>query len=177
MNIIETVKDQESISIEDISGRIETVNLKEVIDDSLFIYQKRLDVKNIAIECPDKMPKIKAEKNLLTNQVICNILSNAIKFSDPNSKISFSYEIQGAITVLAIQDYGQGMNESDLEMLENRGAIKSKLGTLGEKGTGYGILIMKTFVKAMNSEIKIESKSRDKYEESGTKISLSFPSA
>ncbi|TNF30319.1 MAG: hypothetical protein EP319_05605 [Deltaproteobacteria bacterium] len=177
LNIIETVKDQESISIEDISGRIETVYLKEVIDDSLFIYQKRLDEKNIAVECPDKLPKIKAEKNLLTNQVISNILSNAVKFSDPNSKITISFEIEGANTVLTIQDYGQGMNESDLEMLENRGAIKSRLGTLGEKGTGYGILIMKTFVKAMNGNIRIESKSKDKYEDSGTKISLSFPSA
>ena len=148
-----------------------------MIDDSLFIYQKRLDEKNIAVECPDKLPKIKAEKNLLTNQVISNILSNAIKFSDPNSKITFSFEIQGANTVMVIQDYGQGMSESDLEMLKNRGAIKSKLGTLGEKGTGYGFLIMKTFVKAMNGEVKIESKSKDKYEDNGTKISLSFPSA
>ncbi len=178
LNIIESVKNQESETIDDISGKISAFNLKEAVDDSLFVYQQRLNEKNIAVECPDKMPKVRAEKILLTNQVLSNILSNAIKYSEPNSKIKIEIHNGGEKTSLSIRDYGHGIHSSDLELLERNGSLKSKDGTLGEKGNGYGLLLIKTFVKAMNGEVKIESKVQNgESTDQGTTVTVILPSA
>lgn len=179
LKIIETVKKQESESLDELVEQTGPIQLKEAMDDCLFLYQQRLQEKNIEVQMPEKFPNILAEKVLLTNHVLSNIISNAIKFSPPNSKIKIETSNGNGEVKISIRDYGHGIHKSELNLFQSRGVIKSKEGTLGEKGTGYGMLLMKSFVKAMNGKVDIESVHENETDskDHGTTVTLTFPAA
>lgn len=58
---------------------------------------------------------------------------------------------------LEIVDSGVGMDEETKDMLFEIGKTKSKQGTKGEKGTGFGLLLCKEFVEKHNGTITVES--------------------
>ncbi|MBK8398386.1 MAG: sensor histidine kinase [Leptospiraceae bacterium] len=94
----------------------------------------------------------------LFTQVIKNLLTNAIKFTEPGGNIllkGFATEIE---SVIEIHDNGVGMSAEDLNSIFEPGAKKTSLGTSGEIGSGMGLFICKYIVDAHNGEIQFESK-------------------
>jgi signal transduction histidine kinase len=93
--------------------------------------------------------------------VIRNVLSNAIKFSNPDSFIEISVDTKYQNQVrLSIKDNGSGMNEETLKSLFG---VKQKIniGTANEKGSGLGLLLCKEFMEANNGKIWAESKENE----------------
>ncbi len=82
----------------------------------------------------------------MINTVIRNLLNNAVKFTHPGGKIEISgFRENGEVTV-SIADTGIGIDHEDTETIFHDGNI-SKKGTLGEKGTGLGLIICREFVE------------------------------
>ncbi len=109
------------------------------------------------------------------NQVLGNIISNAIKFSSDESTIHVKAYAQspGRITV-EIRDHGIGIPKDILPNLFDINKKTSRPGTHGEIGTGFGLHIMKSFVEVYGGELEVES--RDSLSEfpSGTTIKLTL---
>ncbi len=93
------------------------------------------------------------KKNL--RSVIYNLLSNAIKYSAPDRKpqIKFQTYIQGAYTVLSVQDNGLGLRMEDQEKVFK---MFTRLHTHVE-GTGVGMAIVKRIVENLDGKIELES--------------------
>lgn len=83
-----------------------------------------------------------------------NILTNAIKFSNPDSDIHLTY----SNGVLSIRDYGKGMQIDQLKALQEGKNKSSELGTNSEKGSGIGMRLVHQFCRAQHIQLKIESK-------------------
>jgi len=91
-------------------------------------------------------------------QVINNIISNAIKFSSKHSKIDISIIINNNIVVTKIKDYGQGIVETEIKNLFKPFSKTSSKPTGGEKSTGLGLVISRKIIEAHKGCIWAESK-------------------
>ncbi len=114
--------------------------------------QKSLTLK---IQVPDFL-KIKADMNQLD---IClqNLVNNAIKFSQKGGEILVkTKEVKNQVWI-CVQDSGVGMTAEQLQNLKDATENFSTSGTMNEKGTGLGLLIVRDFMKNQNGELKIES--------------------
>lgn len=115
------------------------------------------------------------DRDLFLHQVLNNILTNAIKFSYPGGEIKIELhngENPGRLKLL-ISDQGKGINQSDQEKLFSWRAATTTVGTAGEKGTGLGLPLVKTFTSCMNMTLDLVSRSKQEYpEDHGTTITI-----
>ncbi|MBN2663285.1 MAG: PAS domain S-box protein [Bacteroidales bacterium] len=98
----------------------------------------------------------KADSEMIKT-VIRNLVSNAIKYTPENGKINILGKQINNNTIIKISDTGIGMDEQTKNSLFKIGETKSKEGTNGERGTGFGLLLCKEFVDKHKGTIKIES--------------------
>ena len=91
------------------------------------------------------------------NQVLNNLITNAIKYSFPNTVITLRARVMGHEVAIAVQDQGQGIPESDLPKMFTEFGKTSVRPTGGEKSIGLGLAIVKRMVEAHGGRIWVES--------------------
>jgi signal transduction histidine kinase len=93
-----------------------------------------------------------------TEQVLGNVLSNAVKFSPVGGVVTVRTlrDASGKVGV-EIKDSGRGIPNDALERLFNPREVVSTAGTYGEQGSGYGLAIARSAMLAMNGSVEIES--------------------
>lgn len=127
--------------------------------------------KNIEFElklrptCPDVY-----YDNDALDSVISNLISNAIKYSNHNTKITISNCIENEYVIFSVKDEGLGMTKDDLTKVFGRYTKLSARPTSGEDSSGLGLSIVKELIEKMNGTVKAESKGRGK----GTTLSFSL---
>ncbi len=90
-------------------------------------------------------------------QVIYNLVDNAIKFSDNDSKIFISVTERGNQAFISVKDNGIGIPKESLSKIWDR-FYKSDLSRgKDKKGTGLGLCIVKEIIQAHNSNIDVIS--------------------
>jgi len=90
-------------------------------------------------------------------QVIDNLISNAVKFSPPGSKVEISSRQTGAGWRINVLDAGPGISEEDREQLFQEFARLSARPTGGESSTGLGLAISRRIVEAHGGQIGVDS--------------------
>ncbi|MBI3233465.1 MAG: HAMP domain-containing histidine kinase, partial [Bacteroidetes bacterium] len=103
--------------------------------------------------------------------VLRNLIQNAIKFSHENGTLILkTTELNAETLQCSIHDYGIGLSKTEIESAFDGG--KSKPGTKGEKGTGVGLNLCKTFIEINQGKIYIESEPN-----AGTTLYIEIPLA
>jgi len=120
--------------------------------------RKRISVRRIA--WPEQA-LVLAEPRLLRLSVIANALSNAIKFSRPETTIDAEIGHKGRDVILRIRDHGVGIPAEMRETFARSGRINSRPGTMNEEGTGFGVLLMRDFTQAMGGSFRLESRTNE----------------
>jgi len=90
-------------------------------------------------------------------QVICNLLTNAIKFSKPDSQILSTLKLSNGVFTLIVKDEGVGMSAKQMETIFDPLKKTSTLGTEGEMGTGYGLPLVYEIILNHNGDVKVDS--------------------
>jgi signal transduction histidine kinase len=90
------------------------------------------------------------------DQVIMNLLQNAIQFSPEKGKIEISLETQGNLAEFSIQDYGIGIKEENLKYIWQR-FYKEDESRSNHVGTGIGLSIVKQIIESHRSTIHVTS--------------------
>ncbi|OES43429.1 HAMP domain-containing sensor histidine kinase [Domibacillus iocasae] len=105
-------------------------------------------------------------------QVILNIIENAIRYSEPERNIHLYTRIEKEQVFIHVKDEGAGIPKEDLPFIFERfyRVEKSRSRALG--GTGLGLAIVKNLVEQLNGGIQVESETGK-----GTTFILSFPVA
>lgn len=160
---------------------LSAVSLDDCFRQSSFIFGNVLGDKDIQLELDKKSIselKVIAEPVSLTNFVFNNIISNAIKFSEPGSKIEINAHIEDDTVHLQLKDHGTGMAAETVKNLFEVSKISSTAGTQGETGTGLGMKIMASYVKNYGGEVSVESRPKAENPEShGTTFHLQLKKA
>lgn len=117
--------------------------------------------------------KVYADINMITS-VIQNLVSNALKFThtDGTGKVIIRAEQDKDQVHIYIQDTGLGMTKDQIDNLFEPKITISRQGTLGEKGTGLGLVLCKRFIDLNQGQICVTSK-----EGEGTLFKVSLPAA
>jgi len=87
------------------------------------------------------------------NQVINNVLSNSIKYSGENSKVTISVNTSGKYYKVFIQDEGMGIPKEDLQRIFERFYRVDKARSRAMGGTGLGLAIAKEIMDAHEGKI------------------------
>jgi PAS domain S-box-containing protein len=108
-----------------------------------------------------------SDKNLIRN-ILFNLVSNAIKFSEINSSILIRSKSKEGLTYVCVKDEGVGISDEDKEHLFSS-FFRGK-NVINIEGTGLGLHIVKRYVDLLGGSIHLESE-LDK----GTTVSFSIP--
>lgn len=137
------------------------VKLKELLDELLFEYRPKAEEKNIDLVLVYDLEEsmcVLSNKGALKDNVLGNILGNAIKFSQKNSKIYIHAKVENNELLVTCTDTGIGMSKELLEAKKgNDKSISSLNGTIGEKGRGLGLFIVKKVSHDLGFKLGFES--------------------
>lgn len=175
-DIVSHVREYECVLLGLRTLELEEVFLQECLDEVENIFSDRYKEKNIQLNIHNKLPsdtKIKVDRTSFILSVASNLISNAFKFSKPNSEVQVLCYEKNSEIIIEVIDNGVGMNERTLSKIFDIGASVSSQGTLGEKGTGFGLPIVKAYVTMFGG--RIMAKSSQDENNSGTTFSLHLP--
>ncbi|MFP4023966.1 MAG: ATP-binding protein [Thiohalospira sp.] len=145
------------------------INVKELVNDALALYQSAAELKNIKlINEVKKDVLIFADKNMV-HTVLRNLLNNAIKFTQDGGKVVVDISVQSNMAEISVKDTGIGIDEKYKEKVFEI-AHGNGNGTKGESGKGLGLFFCKEFVKINRGEIFMDSKKNK-----GTTITFTLP--
>lgn len=121
--------------------------LAEVVE--LTLQQMRYPAR-IRVSLPDDLPLVQVDFGLL-QQVLANVLENALKYSPPESSIDVGVDV-GATADLWIRDYGPGVAEDERELVFDR----FYRGRSDVGGSGLGLAICRGLLEPQNATIRVE---------------------
>ncbi len=146
----------------DVGAFVERITFKfqTITRDNNIELQSHLDKENIMFSLdPDKI-----------EQVLTNLIDNAIRHTHENGKIVVTQSIvQGGLTI-SVQDDGTGIPEEDLPFVFERFYKADKARTRGRAGTGLGLAIAKNIIDAHHGQLTVASKLGE-----GTTFTLFLP--
>ncbi len=132
--------------------------LRDAVNTCCSLVQTQADNKTIKLVCnvPVEM-LIESDQDVLET-ILRNLLSNAIKFTPVSGTVTISASVDGKYIEISVSDTGVGMTE---ELTNKLFRIDSKLqsqeGTVGERGSGLGLILCKEFIDKLNGTIWVES--------------------
>ena len=170
-NIIETVKeDSERLSalvtnlihLSKIESKHSMFNMKPhyitpIINNCLNNIREQALLKQVFLEyAADDLPKVYVDSEKVT-WVINNLLSNALKYTNADGKISIQTYLQQDKMCIEIKDTGIGIPEDYIPIIFNK-FIQVTNQSSETKGSGLGLAIAKELIEAQGGEIWCESK-------------------
>lgn len=147
------------------------IRLPDFLGGILRDWEKRLGAKllEVTLETPADLPVISADEHRL-QEVIYNLLDNAVKYSQPEGKIVVGARCEGEFVRIFVSDHGTGIPQRDLARIFERfyRADKARSRELG--GTGLGLSIVKHIAQLHGGNVEAKSEPG-----SGTTISVVLP--
>ena len=164
LNIINDILDFSKIE----AGKMEFVeqeyNLISQMNNLQNVVNTRIGLKDIAfiVEMNPKMPTALFGDEVRVQQVLLNLLTNAVKFTAQGRiLLSFDFEWlpeEKVLLKMAVSDTGMGMKEEDMPKLFQAFTQLDMERNRNIEGTGLGLAITSELVKKMNGSIRVESK-------------------
>jgi signal transduction histidine kinase len=134
------------------------IELNALIKENFQMMSLIAENKEISLFVPEKDSiKVYADFNMV-NTVLRNLVSNAIKFTGKGGFVHIDAEVENERLFISVRDNGVGMSENDLAKLFELDTYHSTSGTIGEIGTGLGLLVCKDFIERHGGELTAFSK-------------------
>ena len=132
------------------------ININQLVNT--VIEEQRMSVQNKHITVAnmiDQPLELYAEKEML-RIIFRNLLINAVKFTPMQGSIFFNSVIKDGFVFITVKDNGIGMTDEVIRKINEQGYFTSK-GTANEKGSGFGLMLVKDLVAKHNGELIIQS--------------------
>ena len=158
------------------AGKLElnftSVNLAGLVDQCLAVLQEHAAAAQVVLRknIPAAIPNVVADQRSV-KQILLNLISNAVKFTDPGGQIIVSARLgkSGELTI-SVKDTGIGMTESELEAAIQPFKRIDNPGREQVPGTGLGLPLSRALAEANRASFAISSEPRK-----GTLVEITFP--
>jgi len=154
------------------SLNVSEIDVKEVIEDVTMLSKPLLSSKSLSLSVTETGKKfnIEADRDLVFDS-IQNILSNAVKYGEPERVIDIDLKSTRESVIVSITDYGYGISiEDQSKVFEKFFRVKSNIKAAREKGTGLGLAYVKQIMQRHHGDIALESSAKI-----GSRFILTFP--
>jgi two-component system sensor histidine kinase KdpD len=139
-------------------------DMEEIIGTALKRFEANGKDRNLELRCSEVLPLINVDF-VLIEQVVVNLLDNALKYSNPQSKIRIDLAKGSHGLTLSVSDFGIPIPEDDLERIFDK--FYRVRAPRQVSGTGLGLAISKGIVELHGGRIWAEN-------HSGSTVSISF---
>lgn len=149
--------------------RRDVVDINRLVETSVHRLKFLADEKHITL-VQDLEPLFCIEGDMdLLQEVVINLLENAIKYSRPNTQVVIRTREKNEETVVSILDQGMGIPADEIPRVTGK-FYRGKKGAEQAKGSGLGLYLAKYFVELHRGHLSIESTLGE-----GTTVSFSLP--
>lgn len=134
------------------------VDLKEIVSDSVKKLEVYFNDKNqrLSVEHVEQKIPIYADRGKI-QQVIINLISNAIKYTPENGRIKIRTQIVDKKAIFIIEDSGIGIPREDINRIFERFYRVDKGRSRAQGGTGLGLSIARNIIKQHKGSIRVSS--------------------
>ncbi|MDA7817371.1 ATP-binding protein [Sulfurimonas sp.] len=159
LGIINDILDMSKIASGKLLVESIPLNIKEVVDSVYNLYSVAADNKGIQLQYDfsTEVPKFILGDPLRIKQVLSNLMSNAIKFTNENGLVEFNVDYGESDLIIKVSDNGIGIDTQKLKIIfdsfsQADSSVSRKYG-----GTGLGLNISKALSKLMGGDLSAVS--------------------
>ncbi len=138
---------------------------------SLLALKARENGIDLVTRAPEDLPFMNGDPRAF-KQIVLNLVSNAIKFTERGGMVTVSAGVDGSRLVLRVTDTGVGIAADDLKRVGDPFFQAGKTYQRRHEGTGLGLSIVKSLVGLHAGEITVQSKVNE-----GTTVTVALPLA
>lgn len=179
ISLLERMLSSTKIDADRMQIHLEKVNLKEVLDESVFVGKGLVEKKGLKLECicPGEQIEVYADKIRLA-EVLDNLINNAIKYTE-KGKIRITFQMVDDYIYIIIKDTGIGIPEEAVKHLGKKFYRVSQYTNEEQKegvpvvrpgGTGLGLYVSFELIELMGGKISVKSELGK-----GSEFTLSIP--
>ncbi|MBD5158967.1 MAG: HAMP domain-containing histidine kinase [Ruminococcus sp.] len=132
-------------------------NLTDLVMKTAFMFEKKIEAKNVEVEDFDTENLFAEIDPDLIQQVIYNIIENAVKFVNTGGKLSFRFEKDGNMCIIGIRNTGEGLKDSEISQVFDRFYKTDSSRGKDTTGLGLGLSISRRIVHINNGQIVVKS--------------------
>ena len=139
---------------QEIKHELLSLNLSDVLAECIIEFEEKIENKDISLECNLDDVVITSSKSLL-EIVFSNLISNAVKFTEPGGRVSVSLTERDDRAIITVSDTGCGMSkEVGMRIFEKfyQGETSHSA-----EGNGLGLALVKRVIDILGGEISVSS--------------------
>ena len=170
--LMENLLEWSRVQLGKISFNPEKINLLQLVNESKALYEQSLKNKNIELKIDVPLDMNVTADVKMTETVLRNLITNAIKFTRLNGTIIVSAERKNNWITVKVIDNGVGISSEDIQKLFRIDNNYSTKGTAKETGTGLGLILCKEFIENQGGKINVLSQ-----KDSGSTFYFTLPAA
>lgn len=143
---------------------------EELVADSLTKFKKRFPSANVQVSVPEELLMVNMDA-ILIEQVIINLLENAVKHAKGATLIKLSVKKDGDHAIFTVEDNGEGIEKKVLPHIFDGYLYQVKHDSIdSQRNSGIGLSVCDTIIKAHNGTLSAQNK-----KEGGAMFSFSLP--
>jgi signal transduction histidine kinase len=152
--LVEEMLDTSRIDLSKLSLHLEKVDLSLLVKEICDRFQPQFTLANTPLACRIKDSVEGNFDSYRMEQVITNLLSNALKYA-PATPVTVTLEKTDGEALLSVTDEGPGISPEDQEKIFNRFERSASVREI--TGLGIGLYISKAIVEAHGGQVRVES--------------------
>lgn len=158
LSIIDDLLDVAQIEAGTLRLELEETDLADLVRQNVTLNRVLAARKDIRLElaAPVAPIHVRIDRRKI-QQVLNNLVGNAVKFSHGGSTVRVAVEADADEARIAVRDEGQGIAEADIAKLFQPFSKASKRGTSGEPSTGLGLAIVRRIIEGHGGRVSLES--------------------
>jgi two-component system cell cycle sensor histidine kinase PleC len=158
LDMINDILDMAKIEAGKMTISTQLIDPVDPVDAAIRMIRRRAEDKQVELilECQQNMPDIDADHRAI-RQMMLNLISNAIKFTDPGGRVTVVVEQRGPDIYFGVTDTGIGIPAEDLPRLAQPFEQVSRTRDRNHEGTGLGLALTKSFAEMHGGGMQISS--------------------
>ena len=135
---------------------LETADILSLLKEAADTFHTTYGENRLVIDCADGLPLVRADRKML-NLALSNLLENAVRHSDRNSRIVLGAALDAEGVALRVEDHGPGISPGIKENIFDRFFFIDFRDGQRVGGTGLGLPLVKEIVSAHGGKVRLES--------------------
>ena len=154
--MITTFLDVERISEGQMELHRAPCSVREIVESCVQRARPLADRKNIRLLIQELDGELEGDRELM-EYAVYNLLTNAVKYSGPDTQVTVACRAQSDQIRLSVADQGMGMDAKELRQIFQKFYRTRRAEASGEAGTGIGLSIVDQIVRLHSGQLEVAS--------------------